>query len=190
MICIDANIGAGKTTLLQKLHNEYKYLICLEPVEQWMPYLKNIYENDKGYYEFQIKVWSDRSFVQEKTEHPMLYERSPYFTRNTFVKCMLETEKITKEEYNNLNIMYDNTDIQWKPKKYIYIKVSPEVSYERIQKRNREFENNITLDYLQILHRLYEEAYKEAKEKGYDIIEINGERNEDDIIKDILKNIE
>ena len=190
MICIDANIGAGKTTILQRLHNNHKYLICLEPVDQWMPYLKNIYENDKGYYEFQVKVWSDRSFIQDKTDKPILYERSPYFTKNTFVKCMLETGKITKEEYNNLNVMYDNTTIMWKPKKYIYVKVSPEVSYERIQKRNREYENNITLEYLKILYRLYEETYKEAKNKGMDIIEIDGERTEEEIVNEILRNIE
>jgi deoxyadenosine/deoxycytidine kinase len=66
---IDANIGAGKTTILEKLHKEYKYLIDLEPVEQWKPYLKNMYENNTGYNDFQVKVWSDRAWIQKKNEN-------------------------------------------------------------------------------------------------------------------------
>tara|TARA_Y100000389_G_scaffold40620_1_gene35194 strand:- start:39317 stop:39889 length:573 start_codon:yes stop_codon:yes gene_type:complete len=190
MICIEGNIGAGKSTILQKLHDEHKYLICLEPVENWKPYLKRIYEDDEGYYEFQVKVWSDRSFIQEKTDRNMLYERSPHFTMNTFVECMKMTKKITNEEYDNLKKMYENTDNKWKPKKHIYIKVSPETSYERIKTRSREHEHKITKEYLTMLHDLYENAYKEAKEKGIDVIVINGEQEVDEIVKDILKEIQ
>lgn len=189
IICIDGNIGSGKSSILQKLHNEHRYLTTLEPIEQWMPFLENIYKNKKGYYEFQVKVWSDRTFIQEKTEDMMLFERSPHFSRNTFIKVLLELNNITKEQYNNLNIMYDTTESRWKPDKYIYIRVSPETSYKRIKERKREFEENITSDYIKLLNNYYEETFIKAKEEGMDIIDINGEEEIDKIIKKILEMI-
>jgi deoxyadenosine/deoxycytidine kinase len=190
MICIDGNIGAGKTSILKKLHNDHKYLICEEPIDKWSSYLKDIYDNKKGYYDFQVKVWSDRCFIQEKSEKRMFFERSPYFTRNTFIEYLYNNEKISKEEYDKLNQMYDITDGKWKPDKYFYIKVSSETCYNRILRRNREFEKNIKFDYIKELNDLYEKTYTNGIKKGVDIIKIDGEKITEEIVKEILENIE
>ena len=44
-----------------------------------------------------------------------------------------------------------------KVKNIIYLRSSPEVSYERIKKRNRDGEETIPLEYLKQLHRLHDE---------------------------------
>jgi deoxyadenosine/deoxycytidine kinase len=187
---IDANIGAGKTTILEKLHKEYKYLIDLEPVEQWKPYLKNMYENNTGYNDFQVKVWSDRAWIQKKNENNLFIERSSYFTRHTFIESLYDTKKLTNKEYENLNIMYDRTENMWTPDKYIYIQVKPDTCYNRIGLRNRESEIFINLTYLRDLHKRHEETYKKAKNEGKDIICINGDRPVEQVVKDIIQNIQ
>lgn len=189
IITIDANIGAGKTTLLEKLHKDHKFLISLEPVEQWKPYLKDIYENDTGYYKLQATVWNSKGWVQKNTENIMFMERSPHFIRNTFVELLHNNGKLNMEEYNDIVSMYSTTDLIWKPDKYIYLRVSPEICFERINKRNRESEDNITIEYIKQLHEYHENVYEQARKKGYDIICIDGEKQTDEIIKEIIDNI-
>lgn len=49
MITIDGNIGCGKTSVLNYLHKINKTSIDLEPVDNWLPYLKNMYIEKKKY---------------------------------------------------------------------------------------------------------------------------------------------
>ena len=111
IITIDGNIGAGKTTILNYLHNNYNINIDLEPVDKWKPFLDNIYYNNKNYFNFQIRVWLDRSWIQEKNNNSVIImERSPYFIRNTFNKYFYDKKLISNEENNIINEFYDKTD--------------------------------------------------------------------------------
>ena len=47
------------------------------------------------------------------------------------------------------------------PDLVIYLRVSPEVSIQRIQERGRQAENGITLDYMEKLHSGYENFAEE-----------------------------
>lgn len=190
IITIDGNIGAGKTTILTQLHKSHKFMIDLEPIESWQPYLKNIYENDSGYFKFQIKVWNDRAWIQDKTDNIILMERSPTFTKNTFVKHLYSSKKLTDEEYDILNNLYNKTDNLWTPDKYIYIRVSPETSFQRIQQRARESEEYISFHYINKLHEYHEKTYQYLKNQGYDVIMIDGEKSTIDIIDEIKRIIE
>ena len=118
-ICIDGNIGAGKSYVLLHLHKNYKYNVDLEPVDKWQNYLDKMYLEDKGYFEFQKQVWEDRCWLQSKNNSstPTILERSPYFTRHTFVEVL--KDKYTQEEYEIIDQMYNLTYKLWKPKKNI-----------------------------------------------------------------------
>jgi len=171
IITIDGNIGGGKSTILNYLHNNYNIYIDLEPIDKWKPFLDNIYNNKKNYFNFQIRVWLDRSWIQEKDcSTSIIMERSPFFIRNTFNKYMFENELINIQENNIINELYDKTDIIWKSSYYIYIRSSPEKCYERIMKRGRDNEKEITLDYLKQIHILHEETYKKARENKMNVI--------------------
>jgi deoxyadenosine/deoxycytidine kinase len=186
-ICIDGNIGAGKSSVLLYLHKTHKYNVDLEPVDKWQNYLDKMYLEDKGYFEFQKQVWEDRCWLQskDKSSTPTILERSPYFTRHTFVEVL--KEKYTQEEYEIIDQMYNLTDKLWKPTKTFYIRTNPKVAYDRIVSRNRKSENLISLQYLQKLHNAYERAYTNAKNFLYVIDGDN--KSVEQIAKEINDNI-
>lgn len=171
IITIDGNIGAGKTTILNYLHNNFNINIDLEPVDKWKPFLDNIYYNKKNYFNFQIRVWLDRSWIQEKNNNSVIImERSPYFIRNTFNKFFYDNNFISNEENNIINEFYDKTDNFWTSSYYIYLRSSPNKCLERILLRGRENEMNINLDYLNEIHQLHESSYNKALNEKKNII--------------------
>ncbi len=190
IITIDGNIGAGKTTLLNHLHNNYNIFIDLEPVEKWKSYLDNIYIHHKNYFNLQLKVWLDRSWIQEKNKSLILMERSPFFIRNTFNTYMYNNNLITNQENIIINELYDKTDEIWKSNFYIYIRSNPDKCLKRILERGRENETNINISYLNDIHNLHEETYKKGLELNYNILIIDiEEKTMDEISLIILKYI-
>ena len=187
IITIDGNIGSGKSTILNYLHCNYNIYIDLEPLDKWKSFLDNIYNNKNNYFNFQIRVWLDRSWIQEKDYNTnIIMERSPYFIRNTFNKYMYENKLISVQENNIINELYNKTDIIWNSNNYIYLKSSPEKCLERINSRGRENEKNITLEYLNEIHKYHENAYKKAIEKNMNIIHIDIENKSLEDISEII----
>tara|TARA_B100000795_G_scaffold269298_1_gene258259 strand:- start:9873 stop:10499 length:627 start_codon:yes stop_codon:yes gene_type:complete len=187
IITIDGNIGCCKTSILNYFHKNYKTAIDIEPVDNWVEYLKTIYDNDKkNTYNFQIKVWIDRCWIQEKSSVIVLMERSPYFIKNVFVEKAYEDKTITLEEYNNIHKLHKTTDNLWQPYAYIYLRSDPEVCYNRIKKRGRESEKNIKFEHIKRIHALHEDKYKEAIKSNKNIIVIDVENK---TISDICSEI-
>ena len=166
IITIDGNIGAGKTSILNYLHTNYNINVDLEPIDKWKPYLDNIYLEKKDYFKFLIRIWLDRSWIQEKNKSSLvIMERSPYFIRNTFNKLIFDTELININENNIINELYDKTDIIWKSNYFIYLRSSPEKCLDKIYKRGRENEMEISLEYLNNIHEYNEKAFDNLKDK-------------------------
>lgn len=191
IITIDGNIGAGKTTILNYIHTNHNIYIDLEPIDKWKPFLDDIYLNKQKYFNFQIRVWLDRSFIQEKDNNSVIVmERSPYFIRNTFNQMMINNELLNAQESNIMNELYDKTDIIWKSSYYIYIRSSPENCLNRVIERGRENEINIDLDYLTEIHNLHEESYLKALKEGRNIICIDIENKQiEEIANEIINYI-
>jgi deoxyadenosine/deoxycytidine kinase len=166
IITIDGNIGAGKTSILNYLHTNYNINVDLEPIDKWKPYLDNIYIEKKDYFKFLIRIWLDRSWIQEKNKSSLvIMERSPYFIRNTFNKLTYDMELINVNENNIINELYDKTDIIWKSNYFIYLRSSPEKCLEKIYNRGRENEMDISLEYLKNIHEYHEKAFENLKDK-------------------------
>jgi deoxyadenosine/deoxycytidine kinase len=157
---IDGNIGSGKSSILQYLHKYKNIQIDLEPVENWKTFLDNIYLFKTDYFKFQIKVWLDRAWIQEKDKNSIIFmERSPLFIRNTFIKNDYNNNNINEDEYTVINELYNKTDNIWTSNHYIYLRSSPNRCLERIIQRGRNNELNMTLDYITKIHNLHEETY-------------------------------
>ena len=187
IITIDGNIGCYKTSILNYFHKNYKLAIDLEPVDNWTDYLENLYNTPNSSYDFQIKVWIDRCWIQEKTTTSILMERSPNFIKNVFVRKAYEDKTISEKEYENIISLHKTTDELWKPNGYIYLRSDPDKCLQRINKRGRLAEKNITLEYIQQLHELHEKNYKEAQSSNMNIIAIDVENKSiSDICSEIL----
>jgi deoxyadenosine/deoxycytidine kinase len=175
IITIDGNIGSYKTSILNYFHKNYKLAIDLEPVDNWTEYLANLYNTPNSSYDFQIKVWIDRCWIQEKTSITILMERSPNFIKNVFVRKAYEDKTINEAEYENIIRLHKTTDDLWKPNGYIYLRSEPEKCLQRINKRGRYAEKNVKLEYIQKLHELHEQNYKSALDNKMNIIVIDVE---------------
>lgn len=197
IITIDGNIGCGKTSILNHLHKFMKYPIDLEPVENWQKYLDEIYKENKNMFNFQVKIWLDRCWIQntniinDNTINKIFVERNPYFIKNCFIELSKKNNLITETEYNTLLELHSKTDNIWKNYKKIYIRSRPEKCYNRILKRNRQSENNITLEYLKSIHEYHEKAVSKLKD---DVIIINIDNNYEtktiaSIVSEILEKI-
>lgn len=158
IITIDGNIGCGKTSLLNYLHRYHKMVIDLEPVDNWMPYLTKMYNENKEVFQFQIRVWLDRCWAQEKSDVVVLMERSPFFIRNAFLQTVFENGLICNEENMILQELHDKTAYLWNDIHYIYLRSSPEKCLHRIKKRNRFSEQSISEEYLSQIHEKHEEC--------------------------------
>lgn len=187
IITIDGNIGCCKTSILNYFHKNYKTAIDIEPIESWTEYLKSMYDSDNSTYNFQIKVWIDRCWIQEKSNIIVLMERSPYFIKNVFVEKAFEDKTINENEYNNIHKLHKTTDELWQPNAYIYLRSDPEMCYNRIKKRGRESEQNIKLEYIKRIHQLHEEKYINAIKNNKNIIVIEVENKSiTDICSEII----
>jgi deoxyadenosine/deoxycytidine kinase len=192
IITIDGNIGSGKTSILKYLQSNYGQIIDLEPVEQWKPYLDDIYLNDKNHFNFQKKVWEDRALIQSKNNNIIFVERSAKFTRETFVEVY--KNKFSTEEFNVLNYLYQSSDSKYnkmisEPILYIYISVPTNICIDRIIERNRNNETNIDSKLINKLHIKHEECYKILLNQGYQILKIDGTKTIEEICNEILKYI-
>jgi len=170
MYILEGNIGSGKSTLL-KMICKYapEIAVVLEPVAEWkktiygQSLLENFYTDSQRWaYTFEtftllnrVKGYLDE---QNKKADIKIIERSVYSGFYCFAQNSHEQGFMTKLEMHAyeqwFNFLIGNNQI---PHGFIYFRASPEVSYERIKKRNRSAETSISFDYIQQIHNKHEQ---------------------------------
>ena len=167
---VEGNIGAGKSTLLRLLG---KYISSIktiyEPVKNWQSnrygqsLLTNFYENPQRWaYTFETLTMAYRITEhikeQRNTYQIKAIERSIYSGYYCFAQNSYGQGFMTDIEWN-IYKQWFNLLVQGKchpPKGFIYMRISPDVSYERIKKRNRNAEQTIPLSYIEQIHEQHE----------------------------------
>ena len=158
-------IGAGKSTLSQQLADHLGYDAFNEPVDD-NPYLSDFYADMtrwsammqlhllfRRFEQHQRIVWNkEKGAVQDRT----IYEDT------IFARMLHEAGFIDQRDYEtylgHFNVM---KRFLVYPDVLIYLRVSPEVSMQRIKERGRDAEGGITLDYMEKLHQGYESFIEE-----------------------------
>lgn len=168
-IAIAGNIGSGKTTLTTMLAKRYGWKPRFESVD-YNPYLEDYYKDIKRW-SFPMEVFflkerfkdlleisrSDESVVQDRS----IYEGVYVFTENNYAMGNLDERDY--ETY--MELFEDMTDAVQFPDLMIYLRASVSRLVSNIEKRGREYEQKMPLDYLENLNKRYEEFIKE-KYKG------------------------
>lgn len=159
-IGIAGMIGAGKSTLATALGEHLNIDVYYEPVAD-NEYLSDFYR-DTAKYSFAMQVyllnrrfqqhqeiiWSGKSAVQDRT----IYEDS------IFAKMLADTGLMDPRDYRTYQSLFEHmSNFMCKPNLIVYLDVSPEASFERIQMRSRGVESGISLKYLKSLHKGYED---------------------------------
>lgn len=188
---IDGNIGAGKSTVLNYLKKQFNLHIDEEPIDDWIPFLQDMYKNSKDAFEFQVKVWYDRVFnVEYSDKKNILTERSGYFQWHVFSKANFKIGKLNERQYTILKDLYEKRDFN--SDVFIYIRTDPKKCFERINNRNRNCESEINLKYIELLHNLHENAYQKLLDENIyytHVIEMENKTVEEigDEIYDIIR---
>ena len=110
----------------------------------------------------------------------IIVERSCYESEHVFSKTALQNNVTDKYQFECL---YPNSKYVWVPKCFIYLNTPPKPCLQRIQKRDRKSEVNITLEYLSQLDKFYELLMTQISEKVHII---NGEQPVDKIHQQIM----
>lgn len=159
-IAIAGNIGSGKTTLTRLLAKHFGWTPHYEDVEN-NPYLHSFYE-DMQRWSFNLQVYflnsrfrqvieirnSGISIVQDRT----IYEDAYIFAPNLHTMNLMSTRDF--ENYSSLFELMSKF-IQ-PPDLLIYLRADVSTLVKQIQKRGREYEASIRIDYLNHLNERYE----------------------------------
>ena len=169
-IAIAGNIGSGKTTLAGLLSKHFGWEPHYEDVDD-NPYLNDFYE-DMQRWSFNLQIYflnsrfnqvieiknSGKTIVQDRT----IYEDAYIFAPNLHAMGLMSTRDF--ENYFSLfNLM---TSFVRPPDLLLYLRASVPTLVNQIQKRGRDYENTIRIDYLKRLNERYEawiESYKLGK---------------------------
>ena len=168
-IAIAGNIGSGKTTLTSLLAKHYKWDAHYEDVDD-NPYLNDFYK-DMQRWSFNLQVYFLKSrFGQVKTIHAqdkhVIQDRTVYEDASIFAPNLHAMGLMSSRDFKNYTSLFELLETFIPPPSLlIYLRSSVAHLVEQIQKRGRDYENSIRIDYLTRLNERYE-AWASKYDKG------------------------
>lgn len=176
-IAIAGNIGSGKTTLTELLGKHFSWEPHYEDVDT-NPYLVSFYE-DMQRWSFNLQIYflnsrfrqivdirqKNKNVIQDRT----IYEDAYIFAPNLHAMGLMSSR-----DFDNYRSLFElmSSFIQ-PPDLLIYLKASIPTLVNQIQKRGRDYENSIRIDYLGHLNERYESWISNYKVGKLLIIDVN-----------------
>ncbi len=169
-IAVAGNIGSGKTTLTERLAQNFKWEAQFEDVEN-NPYLNDFYE-DMPRWSFNLQIYFlNNRFKQivniQRGEKTVIQDRTIYEDAHIFAPNLHSMGLMSTRDFENyLSLFKTINSLINPPDLLVYLKASIPTLVNQIQKRGREYEENLRLDYLRRLNDYYEEwtsRYRDGK---------------------------
>jgi deoxyadenosine/deoxycytidine kinase len=195
-IAVAGNIGSGKTTLTGMLAKHYKWKPHFEDVEH-NPYLIDFYE-DMRRWSFNLQIYFLNNRIKNLIEiregkETVIQDRTIYEDAYIFAPNLFEMGLMTKRDFENYTSFFHNLKALIKPPDLlIYLKASVPALVDQIQKRGRDYEENLRLDYLKRLNGFYNkwiDGYKDGPLLIIDVDNCNFADKEEDLA-DVVKKIQ
>lgn len=187
-VAVAGNIGAGKTTLTNILAKHFNWSPHFEDVEN-NPYLNDFY-NDMHRWSFNLQIYFLNSRLKQlvdiqKGDQTVIQDRTIYEDANIFAPNLHEMGLMTKRDFDNYKDFFDTLKTMVNPPDLlIYLKASVPTLVGQIQKRGRDYEENIRLDYLKRLNEYYNawiDKYDDGRLLIIDVDKINYAENKEDL---------
>ena len=189
-IAIAGNIGSGKTTLTTLLAKHYNWQAHFEDADD-NPYLNDFYE-DMQRWSFNLQIYFLNSRFNQvleirKSGKNVVQDRTIYEDAYIFAPNLHEMQLMSKRDFENYKNFFETLKSMVNPPDLlIYLKASVPTLVGQIQKRGREYEENIRLDYLKRLNEYYNnwlDKYEDGRLLVIDIDKINYADNKEDLAK-------
>ncbi len=168
-IAIAGNIGCGKTTLTNMLAKHYGWQPRFESVD-FNPYLADFYE-DMARWSFNLQIYFLNKRFQDivdisKSNEYIIQDRTIYEDARIFAPNLHEQGFMSDRDFDNYTDLFNlMMSLVKMPDLMIYVRSSIPNLVAQIQKRGREYEASMRIDYLQGLNDKYEEWIKDYKGK-------------------------
>lgn len=169
-IAVAGNIGAGKTTLCTKLARQFGWEVNYEDTEE-NPYLSDFY-NDMRRWSFNLQIYFLNSRYQQilriqSGEKTVIQDRTIYEDAYIFAPNLHYMGLMSKRDFDNYFTLFKTMSSQVNPPDLlIYLQADISTLVSHIQRRGRDYEGGMSLDYLKKLNERYEEwisGYTEGK---------------------------
>lgn len=177
-IAVAGNIGSGKTTLTRMLARHYGWEPRFEAVS-YNPYLEDFYSDIKRW-SFPLEVYFLKERFKDileinKSNHAIIQDRSIFEGVYVFVANNYAQGNLSKRDYETFMELFEQMmDMVKEPDLMIYLRASIPHLVSNIQKRGREYEQSIQIDYLKGLNQRYEDfIYNRYKGKVL-VIDVDG----------------
>lgn len=159
-VAVAGNIGVGKSTLVDLLCKNLGWQPFYEPVAE-NPYLPDFYAD--------MRTWAFHSQIfflthklrmhRQLLDHPtsVLQDRTVYEDAEVFAENLYRQGLIQARDYGTYHELYEVvTEFLPPPDLVVYLRASVSTLFSRISSRGRDFERQITREYLGQLNELYE----------------------------------
>ncbi|WKS94722.1 deoxynucleoside kinase [Riemerella columbina] len=176
-IAVTGNIGAGKTTLTTMLAKHYQWEAQFEDVDH-NPYLDDFY-HDMSKWSFALQIYFLGSRFRQVKEiresgKNIIQDRTIYEDAHIFAENLNEMQLLSDRDYQNYSALFDlMKSFVSAPDLLIYLRASVPKLVGQIYKRGRDYEAEISIDYLSKLNNKYENWIKNYKEGKLLIIEVD-----------------
>lgn len=166
-IAIAGNIGSGKTTLTKMLAARYGWTPKFESVD-FNPYLSDFYE-DMSRWSFNVQIYFLNKRFKDvvdisKTDEVIIQDRTIYEDARIFAPNLHDMGLMSSRDFVTYSDLFDlMMSLVKMPDLLIYLKSSIPNLVSQIQKRGREYEKTIRIDYLTGLNERYDkwiDSYK------------------------------
>ena len=176
-IAVCGNIGSGKTTLVEKLAKHYGWEPLYEAVDN-NPYLKDFYQ-DMARWAFHLQIYFLNSRFNQirqirESEKPIVQDRTIYEDAHIFAANLYKSKFLNERDYASYRDIFNSmiTFVQ-PPDLLIYLKADIPKLVQQIEKRGREMEFGIKLEYLKNLNDHYEQWIRQYNSGRLLIVDVN-----------------
>jgi deoxyadenosine/deoxycytidine kinase len=187
-VAVAGNIGAGKTTLTELLAKKFNWEINFEDTND-NPYLADFYD-DMQRWSFHLQIYFLNSRYQQilniqSGAKATIQDRTIYEDAYIFAPNLYEMGLMSSRDFDNYFNLFRTMSTQVNPPDLlIYLRASIPTLVEHIQSRGRDYEGNMSLDYLKRLNNRYEDwvkNYKDGKLLIIDVDDLDFKNNPEDL---------
>lgn len=174
-IAFEGNIGAGKTTLVQKIAEDFNAKTVLERFAD-NPFLPKFYKDQNRYaFPLEMSFLADR--YQQLSDDLAQFDLFKDFViadYHIFKSLIFAKITLAEDEYrlyrNLFDIIYKEMP---KPDLYVYLYQNTNRLLQNIKKRGRNYEQNISAEYLDKINNGYLEYIKSQTDLNVLIIDVS-----------------